>query len=72
MEFLKLKISCKTSFFFLNDVFIKTIDIDVFDDVLQNAKHCANDASPKKTNTRTDKSLSVCFVDSPAQSHLRR
>ena len=39
-----------TSCFFLNDAmfwrcFRKTIDVDVFDDVLQNAKHCAYDAS---------------------------
>ena len=27
------------------DVFEKNIDVDVFDDVLQNAKHRANDAS---------------------------
>ena len=27
------------------DVFLKTIDVDVFDDVLQNAKHWAYDAS---------------------------
>ena len=27
------------------DVFEKNIDVDVFDDVLQNAKHHANDAS---------------------------
>ena len=27
------------------DVFEKNIDVDVFDDVLQNAKHWANDAS---------------------------
>ena len=50
MEFLKPKTSCKTSCFFLNDAmfwrfFWKNIDVDVFDDVLQNAKHRANDAS---------------------------
>ena len=28
-----------------SDVFEKNIDVDVFDDVLQNAKHRANDAS---------------------------
>ena len=28
-----------------DDVFEKNIDVDVFDDVLQNAKHRANDAS---------------------------
>ena len=27
------------------DVFEKTIDVNVLDDVLQNAKHCAYDAS---------------------------
>ena len=37
----------KTSCFFLNDAmfFKKTIDVDVVDDVLQNAKHQAKDAS---------------------------
>ena len=50
MEFLKPKTSCKTSCFFLNDAmfwrcFWKNIDVDVFDDVLWNAKHRANDAS---------------------------
>ena len=50
MGFLKPKTSCKTSCFFLNDAmfrrcFWKNIDVDVFDDVLQNAKHRANDAS---------------------------
>ena len=50
MEFLKPKTSCKTSCFFLNDAmfwrcFWKSIDVDVFDDVLQNAKHRAYDAS---------------------------
>ena len=50
MEFLKPKTSCKTSGFFLNDAmfwrfFWKNINVDVFDDVLQNTKHRANDAS---------------------------
>ena len=50
MEFLKPKTSCETLCFFLNNAmfwrcFWKTIDFDVFDDVLQNAKHRANDAS---------------------------
>ena len=50
MEFLNPKTSWKTSCFFLNDAmfwrcFWKNIDVDVFDDVLQNAKHRANDAS---------------------------
>ena len=50
MEFLKPKTSCKTSCFFLKDAmfwqfFRKNIDVDVFDDVLQNAKHRAYDAS---------------------------
>ena len=50
MGFLKPKTSCKTSCFFLNDAmfwrcFWKNIDVDVFDDVLQNAKHRAYDAS---------------------------
>jgi len=30
---------------FFGDVFEKNIDLDVFDDVLQNAKHRENDAS---------------------------
>ena len=50
MEFPKPKTSWKTSCFFLNDAifwrcFWKNIDVDVFDDVLQNSKHRANDAS---------------------------
>ena len=50
MEFPKPKTSWKTSCIFLNDAmfwrcFWKNIDVDVFDDVLQNAKHRANDAS---------------------------
>ena len=50
MEFLNPKTSCKTSGFFLNDAmfwrfFWKNIDVDVLDDVLQNAKHRPNDAS---------------------------
>ena len=50
MEFPKPKTSWKTSCFFLNDVifwrcFWKNIEVDVFGDVLQNAKHRANDAS---------------------------
>ena len=50
MEFQKPKTSWKTSCFFLNDAmfcrcFWKNIDVDVFDDVLQKAKHRANDAS---------------------------
>ena len=50
MESLKHKTSCKTSCFFLNDAmfwrcFWKNIDVNVFDDALQNAKHRANDAS---------------------------
>ena len=50
MEFLKPKTSCKTSCFLLNDAmfwrcFWKNIDVNVFDDVLQNTKHRANDAS---------------------------
>ena len=54
MVFQEPKTSSKTLCFFLNDamfwqcfaeVFEKNIEVDVFDDVLQNAKHCANDAS---------------------------
>ena len=50
MELPKPKTSWKTSCFFLNDAMFrrflwKNIDVDVFDDVLQNAKHRANDAS---------------------------
>ena len=50
MEFLKPKTSCKTSCFFLNDAmfwrcFWKNINVDVFDDVLQNTKYRAYDAS---------------------------
>ena len=50
IEFPKPKTSWKTSCFFLNDAmfwrcFWKNIDVDVFDDVLQNSKHRANDAS---------------------------
>ena len=50
MEFPKPKTSWKTSCFFLNDAifwrcFWKNINVDVFDDVLQNSKHRANDAS---------------------------
>ena len=43
MMFLVFKTSC----FFLNDAmfFKKPIDVDVVDDVLQNAKHQAKDAS---------------------------
>ena len=50
MEFPKPKTSWKTSCFFLNDAmfwrcFWKNINVDVFDDVLKNAKHRANNAS---------------------------
>ena len=50
MEFLKPKTSCKTSCFFLNNAmfwrfFWKNIDVDVFDNVLQNAKHQADDVN---------------------------
>ena len=50
MEFLKPKTSYKTSCFFLKNAmfcrcFWKNIDVDVFDDVLQNAKHRVYDAS---------------------------
>ena len=50
MEFPKPKTSWKTSCFFLNDAifwrcFWKNINVDVFDDVLQNAKHRANDVN---------------------------
>ena len=45
MELPKPKTSWKTSCFFLNGAMFlkKNIDVDVFDDVLQNAKHRAND-----------------------------
>ena len=50
MEFPKPKTSLKTSCFFLNDAifwrcFGKNIDVDVFDDVHQNSKHRANNAT---------------------------
>ena len=50
MEFLKPKTSCKTSCFFLNDAmfwrcFWKNTNVNVFDDVLQNAKHRANNVN---------------------------
>ena len=47
MESLKPKTSCKTSCFFVNDAMFlkKNVNVDVFDDVLQNAEHRANDAS---------------------------
>ena len=51
MESLKPKTSCKTLCFFLNDAMFwrffgkQNIDVDVFDNVPQNAKHRANDAS---------------------------
>ena len=50
MKSLKHKTSCKTSCFFQNDAmflrfFWKNIDVNVFDDVLQNAKHRGNDVN---------------------------
>ena len=47
VDFMKSKISCKNSELLLNDpMFLKkTLPSDVFDNVLQTAKHRTNDAS---------------------------
>ena len=67
MEFLKPKTSCKTSCFFLNDAmfwrcFWKNIDVDVFDDVLQNAKHRAYDASNDVNRPPLSGRQKPCFL----------